>query len=96
MKNAVFQQKLKQNPTYNAYERDIAVVNFYFGKSTAWEFQRAQSMTIANYIAEMGGLLGLFTGFSFLSAVEILYWLIIPLMKKMGTPVYKTQKNRGV
>ena len=96
MKNAVFQQKLKTNPTYNAYERDISIVNFYFGKSTAWEFQRAQSMTIANYIAEMGGLLGLFTGFSFLSAVEIIYWLIIPLMKKMGTPVHKTRKNRGV
>ena len=86
MKNAVFQQKLKQNPTYNAYERDIAVVNFYFGKSTAWEFQHAPSKTIANYIGELGGLLGLFTGFSFLSAVEIIYWIIIPFMKKFAVP----------
>jgi len=87
MKKAIFQQKLKQNPTYNAYERDIAIVNFYFGKSTAWEFQHAPSKTIANYIGELGGLLGLFTGFSFLSAVEIIYWIIIPFMKKFSVPV---------
>ena len=86
MKKAVFQQKLKQNPTYNAYERDIAVVNFYFGKSTAWAFQHAPSKTMGNYIAELGGLLGLFTGFSFLSAVEIIYWIIIPFMKKFAVP----------
>ena len=86
MKKAVFQQKLKQNPTYNAYERDIAIVNYYFGKSTAWEFQHAPSKTLANYIAELGGFLGLFTGFSFLSAVEIIYWIIIPFMKKFAVP----------
>ena len=87
MKKAVFQQKLKQNPTYNAYERDIAIVNYYFGKSTAWEFQHAPSKTMANYIAELGGFLGLFTGFSFLSAVEIIYWIIIPFMKKFAVSV---------
>ena len=94
IKNAVFQYKLKENPTYNAYEKDISIVNFYFGKSTAWEFQRAQRMTIANYVADMGGLLGLFTGFSFISAVEIIYWLVFPMMKKMGLPLHESQKSR--
>ena len=96
IKNAVFQQKLKENPTYNAYEKDITIVNFFFGKSTAWEFKHAQSMTFANYIAALGGLLGLFTGFSFLSAVEIIYWIIFPLIKKMCLPIHKPQENRGV
>ena len=94
IKNAVFQQKLKENPTYNAYEKDITIVNFYFGKSTAWEFQHARSMTIANYVAELGGLLGLFAGFSFISAVEIIYWIIFPVMRKMNIPIHKSQKNK--
>ena len=84
---AVFRYKVKDKPTYNAFDEDITIVNFYFGKSTAWEFQHAPSKTMGNYIAELGGLLGLFTGFSFLSAVEIIYWIIIPFMKKFAVPV---------
>ena len=91
--NAIFQQKVKQSPTYEAYEKDIAIVNFFFGKSTFWQFERARSMTWTGYIAQLGGFLGLFLGFSFVSAIEIFYWLTIRLVRKLELPIAKTNKK---
>ena len=93
IENAVFQHKLRESPTYDAYEKDIAIVNFYFGKSTFWQFQRAENMTLADYIAQLGGFLGLFLGFSFVSAIEILYWLTIRLVRKLELPIAKINKK---
>ena len=65
----------EKHPTYDAFENDIAIANFYFDKSTIIRFKRAQRMTWTDYISQIGGLLGLAIGFSFVSLVEILYWL---------------------
>ena len=46
------------NPTYNAYEKDIAMVNFYFDKSSILQYKRQERMTQVDYISQMGGLLG--------------------------------------
>ena len=46
------------NPTYNAYEKDIAMVNFYFDKSSILQYIRQERMTKVDYISQMGGLLG--------------------------------------
>ena len=81
--NLVFKYKVKNKPTYNAYEEDITIVNFYFDKSTILQFTRQQSMTIVDYISQLGGLLGLFLGFSFISGVELFYWLTIRLGKNI-------------
>ena len=32
-------------------------------------------MNIVDYISQIGGLLGLFIGFSVISGIEIVYWL---------------------
>ena len=77
--NLVFQKDLEDNPTYNAYEEDITVVNFYFDKSSVLQFTRQESMTEIGFISQLGGLLGLFLGFSFVSAIELIYWLTIRL-----------------
>ena len=74
---------MKNKPTYNAYEEDITIVNFYFDKSTILQFTRQQSMTVVDYISQLGGLLGLFLGFSFISGVELFYWLTIRLGKNI-------------
>ena len=37
-------------------------------------FFREARMTVINYISQVGGLMGLCLGFSFLSAVELIYW----------------------
>ena len=47
------------------------------------QFTRQQSMTVVDYISQLGGLLGLFLGFSFISGVELFYWLTIRLGKNI-------------
>ena len=91
--NAIFQQKVKQSPTYEAYEKDIAIVNFFFGKSTFWQFERAENMTWSDYIAQLGGILGLFLGFSVVSAIEIVYWLTIYSVRKLVLPITKMNRR---
>ena len=43
-------------------------------------------MTLLDYISQIGGLLGLFIGFSVISAVEIIYWLTFRLFRNMSAP----------
>ena len=95
-KNAVFQHKLKESPTYDAYEKDIAIVNFFFAKSTCWQFKRDENMTVSDYLAQLGGFLGLFLGFSFISAIEIIYWFTIRLMREIEMPIRLNKNNAGV
>ena len=69
--------------SYDAYDKDIAMVTFFFETNTVFEFSRDMRMTMVGYISQMGGLLGLWMGFSFISAVEILYWCTIRLTRNM-------------
>ena len=82
---------------YNAYEKDIAIVNIFFGESTVFgikatipfpsktfvvpEFERSPKMTWLDFISGFGGICGLCLGISFVSVVEILYWFSIRLFK---------------
>ena len=81
--NEVFSASNEDNPLYDAYEKDIAMVSFYFESITVFEYTRDVSMTTIQYISQMGGLLGLCLGFSFISAVEIIYWFSIRLFRNM-------------
>lgn len=62
---------------YNAFERDIAQVNFFFSAPAAVELVSSPTMTVFEFASSVGGLLGLFVGFSLLSVVEIVYWFTI-------------------
>ena len=81
--NLVMQQEFQERPTYNAFIEDIAVVNFYFDQSSVLQFTRQESMTDVGFISQLGGLLGLFTGFSFISFFEIIYWMTIRMGKNV-------------
>ena len=51
-------------------------------------------MTVLDYVAQIGGFLGLFIGFSLISAIEILYWLTFRLTRnKCASPV--EEEKRG-
>ena len=79
----VFPASLEKNPKYDAYEKDIAMVTFFFETSTVFEYTREERMTLIQYISQMGGLLGLCIGFSLISGVEIIYWLTIRLIRNV-------------
>ena len=79
----MFANANKGKNNYDAYEKDVAIVNFYFQSSTCFEFVRQPRMTIIDFISNVGGLLGLCMGISFVSAVELLYWLTVKLAKNI-------------
>ena len=81
----------KVEKKYNAFDKDIAVIHFYFGKASTLgkvsthyslspsEYERSLRMSIFNLIANFGGIFGLFLGFSIVSFLEILYWTTVGL-----------------
>ena len=70
-----------QEPTYNAFEKDIAMVKFYFEKSGVIQFQRKASNNWYDFMSQVGGNAGLGVGFSFISLMEIIYWITIRLVQ---------------
>ena len=62
---------------YDAYDKDIATASFFFIRSTAIEFGRHPRMTWIDFVSQVGSLLGLFMGFSWISAFELVHWFVI-------------------
>ena len=54
----------------------LQVVQIYFDTVTYDEIVKDVSVTLADQLGAIGGTMGLFAGFSFLSAVEVLYFLL--------------------
>ena len=79
----IFTAANKKAPTYNAYEKDIAVVTFFFDTGTVVEYVNDERMSLEQFISQIGGLMGLCTGFSFISGIEILYWLLFKFVKNI-------------
>ena len=52
------------------------VVQFYFVPATYDEIERDKKLTLEAQLGLIGGTMGLFTGFSIFSGVEIIYFAI--------------------
>ena len=48
----------------------------YFGEATFDQIEKDTKMTMETMVGVIGGTMGLFTGFSILSGVEIVYYLL--------------------
>ena len=79
----IFPVANKNAPTYDAYEKDIALVTFFFESPTVFEYLKEPRMTLLQFISQMGGLLGLCIGLSFVSVIEILYWCVIRFARNL-------------
>ena len=57
--------KMNEDETgnYMAYEKDVALVNFYFDSSTVIQYYRERRLTFTSFVSQIGGLLGLCLGF---------------------------------
>ena len=72
---------------YDAYEKDIAIAHFYFDSSTVFQYYRERRLTLVSLISQIGGVLGLFLGFSLVSFIELIYWFFLRLC-------FEAQKKR--
>lgn len=78
----------------------IAFVNVHFRSRKITAIKRVAVFGLTDFIANIGGLMGLFLGFSFLSAFEIFYFLFLRYSKSCwnDTNVYNnnTKKNHAL
>ena len=80
-KHRIFTTSFKDDEQYDAYEKDIAAVTFFFESNTVFEFERRSRMTAIDFVSQVGGLLGLCMGFSLVSLVELVYWFTIRMAR---------------
>ena len=64
------------NRTYDAFEKDIAIVQVYFDTPTAIKFLTEPRQSWIDYISSVGGLLGLCIGLNIVTLIEIA-WLLM-------------------
>jgi hypothetical protein len=69
----------KPQKTYDAFDKDIAMVQVVFQKSTAILMGSHLNMTWIDYFSTVGGLLGLVLGIRFVTFIEI-FWLGIRMI----------------
>ena len=79
----IFVTKQKKNPTYNAFEKDIGVVNVFFDKSTISKYEKANRLSTFEFLVQIASTLGFYMGISILSLVEIIYWFGFRLFEGM-------------
>ena len=65
------------------------LVQFYFVPATYDEIERDRKLTLEAQLGLIGGTMGLFTGFSILSAIEIIYFAVrfflsLKISKRVG------------
>ena len=66
---------------YDAFDRDIAVVEIYFEKPTIFQMGSQPRMTWVDYLSNVGGLLGLVLGMGIVSFIELI-WLCMRLLAR--------------
>ncbi len=58
------------------FEDDIVVLNFFFDTPIITRITLEMRITIFDQISAIGGTLGLFTGVSLITFVEVFYWVV--------------------
>ena len=76
---------------YESYQDDIAVVSVYFSSPTVMKFSTTINKTWIDFLSAMGGNVGLFIGFSFVTIFELI-WLVI----RIGTVHFAPSNNNRI
>ena len=69
--------------TYDAYQKDIGVVNIFFGQKEITKFVKSNRMSTYGNLAQIGGSLGFAMGISIVSVVEFIYWFTFQLFRNI-------------
>ena len=75
-------------------KKDIAVLNFYFDTPFITVLERTPKVSTWDKVAAVGGILGLFTGFSFVTGLEFAWWIWIFISALLTHYVFKGMKMR--
>ncbi len=61
---------------------NVGLISVYINKKSTLSIVLTATVTVIDMISNIGGTLGLFCGFSILSAAEIIYWIGVMLAKR--------------
>ena len=78
------------HPAANIEPTPLKLVHIYFDTATFDEIEKDVKVTLEAQLGLVGGTMGLLTGFSILSGVEIIYFAI-----KLFTRIAKKRVQRG-
>ena len=79
--NAMFPSQLKDNPFYDAFEKDIGILRIFFSEDKILKYVTKNRMSNFDFLSQIGGSLGLAMGISIISIIEIFYWFAFRLFK---------------
>ena len=79
--NLMFQSELKENPSYDAFKKDIGILNIFFSEKKILKYVTKNRMSNFDFLSQIGGSLGLAMGISIISVIEIIYWFAFRLFK---------------
>ena len=88
------QTTLKREVTEYA-ARNLAKLDVYYNVRFAKEYQHQETISSTTFIGSLGGLLGLFLGFSLLSLAEVAYFLVIGVADALGAKQALRKKKSG-
>ncbi len=82
---------------YDAFDKDIAILNVFFETPTVLEYTTQQSFTLFDFISAVGGIGGLFIGFSIFTILEIiwLFFQVFWLYLNQGSRKRNLQASHG-
>ena len=74
--NNTLRNSTLENEMYQYGQKNLAHVKLMIQSPFITKIKRDVTMTFTDYIANTGGLLGLCLGFSFISGVEVIFWIL--------------------
>ena len=84
VKNLILEEETGGFYTESLPYHPLQVVEIYFSTATYDEIVNDVSVSLGDQISAIGGTMGLFAGFSILSAVEVLYFILKFLFSLMS------------
>ncbi|XP_065365443.1 pickpocket protein 28-like [Calliphora vicina] len=89
---------LVMNMSHLYVEENIAVVHMYFKENSFRSNMQTEFVGISDFLSSIGGLMGLFLGFSFVSIAELIYYAIIRPYRSISKftqtkDIYETLEN---
>ena len=73
----------------------MEMVHIYLDTATFDLIKKGTKNTLGTQISVIGGTMGLFTGFSILSAIEIIYFTVKYFMALRNKKIIRHEKNSG-
>ena len=67
---------------YKPSELYVGKISVYPVKKTALRILKTATVTVIDMISNIGGTMGLFLGFSILSGIEVVYWVVCSVLNK--------------